>query len=193
MVRRKKKRSGSKRGGSLLVVAVAGVAGYLAWCHRALIEAYTPHLLIAGATVIVFWFYRVVRRHRIASTLSEIDAMDGHEFERFLVRLFRRLGYRARNVGGQGGDFGADLIVEKDGARIAVQAKNYLSGRVGNDAVQQAIAGATYYDCQEAMVVTNAMFTRAASEQAKGCSLFPVTLWNRRDLERIICQRRRDF
>ena len=38
------------------------------------------------------------------------------------------------------GDFGADLIAEKDGKRIAIQAKRY-SKPVGNKAVNEALGG----------------------------------------------------
>ena len=68
-----------------------------------------------------------------------------------------------------------------------MQAKNYDAGKVGNDAVQQAIAGAMYYQCHEAMVVTNNRFTLAAKRQAKRSSL-PVTLWNRIDLGKILME-----
>lgn len=123
---------------------------------------------------------------RLASSLKEIDRMGGHDFERFLVRLFQKHGYLAKNVGATGGDFGADLVIEKSGVKIAVQAKNYTSGRVGNDAVQQAIAGATFYDCDQAMVVTNARYTKSAYKQAKACRYFPVTLWDRDAIQSLL-------
>ena len=103
--------------------------------------------------------------------------------------MFQRMGYRTEVVGASGSDFGADLVIEKSGIKIAVQAKNYERGRVGNDAVQQVIAGATYYDCKAALVVTNVSYTKAAQMQARGCSLFPVTLWSRADLEIVLSRR----
>jgi restriction system protein len=168
------------------VLILSALGAYLVTQHRARLEAYAVHLGGLGLFLLVLWLLHLARRQRLASTLAEIDAMGGHEFERYLGRLFRRLGYRVRNVGSGGGDFGADLVIEREGIRIAVQAKNYLHGRVGNDAVQQAIAGASYYDCQEAMVVTNALYTKAAFDQATHCSLVPVTLWSRKDLERVL-------
>jgi HJR/Mrr/RecB family endonuclease len=136
------------------------------------------YFLIAGALVLIIWFWTVIARNRRQREMSEIDRMDGHEFERFLVILFKRLGYKTSHIGGSGGDFGADLIIEKDGAKICVQAKNYGNAAVGNDAVQQVIAGAAYYDCEAALVVTNSTFTKAAKEQAAGSNV-PVTLWDR--------------
>lgn len=130
------------------------------------------------------------KKNRLAASLQEIDTMSGHEFERFLACLFKRMGYRTRLVGASGGDFGADLVIEKGGVSIAVQAKNYELGHVGNDAVQQVIAGTTYYNCQAALVVTNSLYTKAAIEQARGCTVFPVTLWNRYDLEMVLRKHR---
>jgi HJR/Mrr/RecB family endonuclease len=157
---------------------------YLPW-----LRAHKPALATIIAAVLALVVYFLLRPGKIASSLKEIDAMTGHEFERFLAKLFQRMGYRALVVGASGSDFGADLVIEKGGVKIAVQAKNYDRGRVGNDAVQQAIAGATYYDCKAAMVVTNVSYTKAALMQAQGCSLFPVTLWNRTDLEAVLSRR----
>src|SRR5688572_23484112 len=53
---------------------------------------------------------------------DDIDSMTGPQFERRLVVLFRDLGYSATHTG-RLGDFGADLVVERDGTRTVVQAK----------------------------------------------------------------------
>ncbi|MCP4601293.1 MAG: restriction endonuclease [Proteobacteria bacterium] len=184
-IQRKKKRRKKKKKGrgwiGMLVVFVLISAGGVAWIYR----DYWRWYVAGSAAVAVIWLFIYAKRHRIASTMSEVDRMTGVEFERFLVKLFKRLNYKARHVGASSGDFGADLIVEKAGVKIAVQAKNYDSNRVGNDAVQQAIAGASYYDCAEAMVVTNSAFTKAAKQQAEGSNL-PVSLWDRKILEKAI-------
>ncbi len=151
-----------------------------------------PWLVGVGAVIVAAWVWWLVRKFRLSVDMDRVDAMGGHEFERFLVRLFKKLGYRALNVGAGGGDFGADLIVERRGVRIAVQAKNYDKGRVGNDAVQQAIAGATYYKCARAMVVTNSRFTKAAHEQARGSEAIPVVLWGRAELQAALLGREPD-
>jgi restriction system protein len=178
MARRKKKNprksQGSGFGLAVFLIAVAALS----------MDEHRLWVVPVFVFIVLFWIAKVVRKHKLASTISQIDAMSGAEFEQFLVQLFRKLGYQARHVGSSG-DFGADLILEKDGVQVAVQAKNYESGRVGNDAVQQAIAGATYHRCEEAMVVTNALFTHAAREQAEKSDI-RVVLWDRRTLEQIL-------
>ena len=189
-MRKKKTASRPKRSSLLLVLAISVLVAYLfgpKWWP--IVEAYAVHLAVIGFLVASLGLYRLVRRLRLASSMAEIDTMGGHEFERYLKRLFKRLGYSAKNVGASGADFGADLVIEKDGIKTAVQAKRYLRGRVGNDAVQQAIAGATYYDCHRAMVITNAHYTKAAREQADKCAMIPVVLWNREDLEEVLGSR----
>jgi restriction system protein len=162
----------------ILLLAAAAVIGKY-W-------DYWPWFAAGGAGFAIIWLAVLVKRHRAASTMASVDKMSGPEFERFLVKIFKRLGYKTEHVGASGSDFGADLIVERDGVKIAVQAKNYdPTNRVGNDAVQQAVAGAAYYDCKMAMVVTNSRFTKAAREQAAGSNL-AVALWDRKDLEKAV-------
>ncbi|WGS47649.1 restriction endonuclease (plasmid) [Burkholderia sp. JSH-S8] len=111
-------------------------------------------------------------------TMYHVDAMTGYDFEKFLAELFRTAGYDVEETK-LSGDQGADLFVSRFGKKIVIQAKNY-SGSVGNAAVQEAISAKSFYDCDEAMVVTNSHFTRSAIELANAAS---VRLVGRRDLQ----------
>lgn len=102
-------------------------------------------------------------------TIYTVDAMDGFEFEEFLVALFQTIGYDVTETK-KTGDQGADLFVERFGKKIVIQAKNY-SGTVGNSAVQQALAAKSFYNCDEAMVVTNSYFTNSAKELANSSAV----------------------
>ena len=98
---------------------------------------------------------------------SELDQLSGTEFEEFLAGLFRAQGYAAE-LTAVTGDFGADVILSKDGRRIAVQTKRY-AGSVGVQAVQEALSGRAYYQCDTAWVVTTGAFTvnaRALAEKS---------------------------
>lgn len=144
--------------------------------------------LVGTLAVLFVLLIFMARRWEYNRSMAYVDEMSGHEFERFLKKVFRAAGYDTELVGNEGADFGADLIVTKDGVRYAVQAKNYDRNvhSVGNDAVQQAIAGATYYKCDEAMVVTNGSYTRAAKQQAAASEIIPVTLVGRDGLKRMM-------
>ncbi|MDO8892617.1 MAG: restriction endonuclease [Sulfurimicrobium sp.] len=98
------------------------------------------------------------------ATASELDLHNGIEFEEFLAGLFRAHGYAAE-LTPVTGDYGADLILSKGGQRIAVQAKRYM-GSVGVSAVQEALSGQAYYQCDAAWVVTTGTFTTNALELA---------------------------
>ncbi|ANS77121.1 restriction endonuclease [Paenibacillus yonginensis] len=99
------------------------------------------------------------------SGIAEIDKMDGYQFEKFLGHLFRSQGYKAE-VTQSSGDFGADLVLTKDGIRIVVQAKRY-SKNVGLKAVQEAHSAMAHYSASEAWVVSNADYTDQAYKLAR--------------------------
>lgn len=100
-----------------------------------------------------------------AAQAAELDSLSGVEFEEFLAGLFRAQGYAAE-LTPTSGDYGADLILNKDGRRIAVQAKRYV-GSVGVAAVQEALSGMAYYQCHTAWVIATSAFTPNALELAK--------------------------
>ena len=114
--------------------------------------------------------YLIIRRINIANRLKksgidEIDKMDGYQFEEYLALLFRQHGYKA-DVTRKSGDFGADLILQKDGVKIVVQAKRHKQN-VGIKAVQEVYASMAHYKANEAWVVTNSEFTEAARKLAR--------------------------
>lgn len=108
-------------------------------------------------------------------TISSIDAMDGHTFESYCADLLRKNGFYNVSVTQASGDFGIDVLAEKDNVTYAIQCKCY-SGSVGNHAVQEAFSGARYYHRMVAVVMTNSRFTHAAVETAKQIN---VLLWDR--------------
>lgn len=99
------------------------------------------------------------------SGISDIDKMEGRQFEHYLGHLFKSHGYDVK-VTQAAGDYGADLVIAKGGKKIVVQAKRY-SKAVGIKAVQEAQASIAHYGASEAWVVTNSGFTDAAIELAK--------------------------
>ena len=89
-----------------------------------------------------------------------VSEMSGAEFERFVGKLYTRLGYTV-SLTTAGADQGVDLILRKGDRQIAVQAKRW-TGSVGNTAVQEVIAGKLYYGCTDGMIVTNSTFSKSA-------------------------------
>ena len=107
-------------------------------------------------------------------TIDDIDLMNGNEFEEFVGILFKKMGYSTQ-VTKQSGDQGLDVIALKNGKKIGIQAKCYTNA-VGNSAVQEAVAGKNFYNCDKVLVITNNFFTASAIELAQAND---VILWNR--------------
>ncbi|OGT04010.1 MAG: restriction endonuclease [Gallionellales bacterium RBG_16_57_15] len=118
-----------------------------------------------------------------AAKAAELDQLSGVEFEGFLAGLFRAQGYSAEHTPTTG-DYGADLILSKDGQRIAVQAKRY-AGSVGVAAVQEALSGQAYYQCHAAWVITTGTFTINALELAEKSG---VKMIGRSDIGNLLAQ-----
>lgn len=113
------------------------------------------------------------------ASLDQIDKMTGTEFEYFLEILFKQFGYTASVTSGSH-DYGADLILHKDGKKIVVQAKRYAKNRkVGIAAIQQIHSAGSYYEADECWAFTNSHFTKSAIDLANACG---VMLFERSDL-----------
>lgn len=106
-------------------------------------------------------------------------AMDGHQFEHYCADLLLKNGFSKAEVTQASGDYGIDVLAEKDDVTYGIQCK-YYTDKVGNHAVQEALSGAQYYHCMVAVVMTNSDFTPAAVETARKTN---VLLWNGKKIE----------
>lgn len=106
---------------------------------------------------------------------DEMDLMEGHEFEYFCADLLRRKGFIEVEVTKGSGDYGIDILAEKEGVTYAIQCKCYTAP-IGVKAIQEAYAGRDYYDRMVGVVMTNQYFTTPAVEAAKKLK---ILLWDR--------------
>ncbi len=125
-------------------------------------------LFLAGALY-------VIRRVRYGRRAETMDEMEGHEFEYFCADLLEKQGFTEVEVTRGSGDFGVDILAEKDGVTYAVQCKRY-HGLVGVDAVLKTYAGRDYYGRMVGAVMTNQYFTSPAVEAA---GKLRILLWDR--------------
>lgn len=135
-------------------------------------------LIVFGLIVlgIVAYQKRTNSNRRIyAVDLSEIDSMEGHDFEYWCAELLRRIGFNKVTVTRGSGDDGIDIIAFYDGQKYGIQCKRSYS-RIGNKAIQEVYTGKTVYGCQIAAVITNNYFTASAVNTAQKTG---VILWNR--------------
>lgn len=99
--------------------------------------------------------------------------MTGYEYEEKCAKLLEAKGFSNVQVTPGSGDQGIDILATKEKIKYGVQCK-YYEGTVGNKAVQEAYAGAKFYDCDIALVITNSTLTRPAQELA---SKLGVEVW----------------
>lgn len=120
------------------------------------------------------------RMHKARS--RDMDLMEGHDFEVFCAELLRKRGFLDVSVTKGSGDYGVDILAEKDGITYAIQCKRYDTP-VGVKAVQEAYAGRDYYDRMVGAVLTNQYFTTPAVEAAQKLK---ILLWDRGYLESML-------
>lgn len=117
---------------------------------------------------------------------NRLQALSGQEFEKFMRHAFERIGYRVTMTPATN-DFGADLILDRDNQKIAVQLKRYADSKVGNAAVGAIVGAMAHYQCTKSMVITTSYFTRQAAKLAESNK---VDLWDwdilRKNLGRIL-------
>ncbi len=133
---------------------------------------------------IVILFGALVLLHKAKKRCPvDIDLMEGRDFERFCADLLKRRGFLEVEVTKGSGDYGVDILAEKDGVTYAIQCKCYDGMPVGVSAVQEAYAGRDFYDRMVGAVMTNQYFTSPAVEAAKKLK---ILLWDRGYLERMM-------
>lgn len=135
--------------------------------------------LLIVVLLLMIWLMR--RRPKVPLVLEE---MEGHEFEYFCAELLERRGFEDVEVTKGSGDYGIDILAEKEGVTYAIQCKRYTAP-VGVKAIQEAYAGRDYYDRMVGAVMTNQYFTTPAVEVAKKLK---ILLWDGGYLEEMLSE-----
>lgn len=144
---------------------------------------YIYYIITAGillAAVFILLLCRAVRNRKLYP--NEMDSMEGHEFEYFCADILRKKGFIEVEVTKGSGDYGIDILAEKEGVTYAIQCKCYQVP-IGVKAIQEAYAGRDYYDRMVGVVMTNQYFTAPAVEAAKKLK---ILLWDRGYLDRMM-------
>ena len=136
----------------------------------------TSEMILIPLVVILLIILTImaVKLNRRGSASDAFEDMEGHEFERFCANLLKQKGFVDVEVTKGSGDYGVDILAEKDGVTYAIQCKRYTAP-VGVKAVQEAYAGRDYYDRMVGAVMTNQYFTTPAVEAAKKLK---ILLWD---------------
>lgn len=114
--------------------------------------------------------------------LNQIDYFEGIKFEEFVGELLYKNGYKNVEVTKGSGDFGADVIAEKDGNKYAFQCKRFNS-TIGPKPIGEVLRGMHKYNCNKGVVITNNYFTKQAIREGEICD---IELWDRDKLSILI-------
>ena len=137
--------------------------------------------LVFLISVLIIGIVAFIKRHR-RNVPEYYDTLEGHEFEYYCADLLQKKGFIEVEVTKGSGDYGADILAEKDGVTYAIQCKCHTAP-IGVKAVQEAYAGRDYYDRMVGAVLTNQYFTTPAVDAAKKLK---ILLWDRGYLESML-------
>lgn len=129
--------------------------------------------IIVAAILLSTIIFLLIKRRRLRPL--PMDEMEGHDFEYYCADLLKDNGFLEVEVTKGSGDFGADILAEKDGITYAFQCKCY-DKPIGVKAVQEIYAGRDYYSRMVGVVMTNQYFTQPAVELAQKLN---IMLWDR--------------
>lgn len=132
--------------------------------------------------MVIIGTFLLTKSYRKNCDVKELDEIEGHDFEYYCADLLKKRGFVDVVVTKGSGDYGVDVLAEKDGITYGIQCKAYTSP-VGVKAVQEAYAGKEYYDRMVGAVLTNQYFTKSAVEAAKKLK---ILLWDRGYLDSMI-------
>jgi len=132
-------------------------------------------VIFAAAMVTIYLILKANRR------VHEMDELEGHDFEYYCADLLKKDSFENVEVTKGSGDFGVDILAEKDGITYAFQCKCY-DDTVGVKAVQEIYAGRDYYDRMVGVVMTNQYFTEPAQMMA---GKLRIILWDRDKLDEL--------
>ena len=137
---------------------------------------------------LAYFLYRSKRKKLLLSGIKQVDAMRGVDFERLLLENFRVRGFKA-NLTAEKADYGADLILNKDSIKYAVQAKRWKR-TVGIEAVQQVVGAIRHYGADKGLVITNSRFTKNAKKLARSNK---IDLWDRGKLINFLSETKENY
>ena len=136
-------------------------------------------IIVTGFFVFVaisglLWFLRTKKKTKLRQALllagtANPMQLTPEQYEQFCATLLENNGWSTR-LTKKSGDFGADIIAEKNGERLVIQCKQW-SKSVGIQAVQEAHTAISHYRATRALVVTTTGYTPAAKNIAKSAGV----------------------
>jgi hypothetical protein len=99
--------------------------------------------------------------------LELVRQIDWFQFEKLVAWMYRKQGYAVHRRGGANPDGGIDLVIEKEGQRLAVQCKQWKTWNVGVKAVREFLGALTDAKIQKGVFVTLSGYSEEAKQLAE--------------------------
>jgi restriction system protein len=121
-------------------------------------------IVVSFLSFLIWLALRKTKRDKLLNlTLENLKAMSPKEFEYTTAEILRRLGYKDVKVIGGSGDLGVDILAVKDGKKVAVQCKKYITKKVTSPELQLFIGMMiTEYKTDKGLYVTTSYYTKDA-------------------------------
>src|SRR5574344_1904572 len=84
-------------------------------------------LIILSFLVVILIIYLISQKLHGRFKRYDLDETEGHDFEYYCADLLRKRGFIDVSVTKGSGDYGIDILAEKDGVTYAIQCKAYAS------------------------------------------------------------------
>lgn len=112
--------------------------------------------------------------------MPNLTDADPYEFEEIVAELFRRKGYDAEATN-KSGDYGIDVIAERNGTKTGIQVKKYAdSNLVTAPEIRKTIGAKDRAGVDKMIFLTTSWYTDPAEEQARDS---PIELWDQQDFK----------
>lgn len=134
--------------------------------------------IFLGIVISLFYLIRYIIKGLFGLFFPKPDSpatySTGEEYELACCQQLKQHGFSNVETTPRTGDHGIDILARRAGKNYAIQCK-YYSSPVGNHAIQEALSGCKYYNCDIPVVLTNNIFTHNAIDEAEkvGVQLWP--------------------
>lgn len=115
------------------------------------------------------WASKEINRTSMSTPLPE----NGLDFEHWVKDRLSEHQWDARVTQGSG-DQGVDVVAIANNVRVAIQCKLY-TGSVGNKAVQEVLAGMTFFDLDRGVIISTGNYTKSAHALASKNQILLLT------------------
>jgi restriction system protein len=104
--------------------------------------------------------------HTTTELIEQLRLVDWFQFEKIVDLVYQKHGYNSTRRGGASPDGGIDLVIEKDGQKLAVQCKQWKTWKVGVKPVREFLGALKDAGIERGVFVTLNGYSEPAKQLA---------------------------